>query len=143
MKDGRDRRVDVSVERGGRCGRLQLLGQRIHLGLTNGGERLGADLLEDRGEVRGLASRLHVAQSGFGERACSGITVDAPLEEFGLAGRPDFLGGFAVASASAFVNEEAPDGPAQIPVRGAVSSFEGEGHGSLSSSSFTSAGVKT
>ena len=42
----------------------------------------------------------------------------------------------------AFVNAEAPDGPAQVPAWRAVSSFEGEGHGRRSRRFSMSAGMK-
>jgi len=57
----------VPVERRGRCLGLQLLGQRLDLGLVDSGQRLLADHLEDGAEVRAFAPGFHVAQSGFGE----------------------------------------------------------------------------
>jgi hypothetical protein len=68
--------------------------------------------------------------------------MDGLLEEVVLALDADLFGFLAVAKARAFVNADAPDRAAEVPVRGAVSLDELEGHGSFSRSARTSSGVK-
>lgn len=142
MKDCRHRRVDLPIARSWPCVWLQFAGCGIDLGLPDLAQFGCAEVLEQWCDVCDFASSLHIAEGCFGERPCHALAMHGLGQEFGMPQCKDFFRRGPVANASAFVNADAAEGPADVPVRRTVSLAEFEGQGRLSTKAVMSCGSK-